>query len=294
MTEGASLSYSIFDLAISRLVLLAGAVLLAQVAWITLITRALNATVNDLFTKPAVVLLPWLAPATLSAFLIYWLGVRLLERRKVGELALADAPLYLTVGAIGGFILFGMVMSVLWAGRWVAYDGYAGLTNVAATLLIFAAGATFEELIYRGAIFRIVEESLGTMIALTLSAILFGASHLGNTAATMASALSIAVAGGMVFGLAYTLTRSLWLPIGLHFGWNFAQGGMFGAAVSGHPVRGLLKFTLSGPSFVTGGAFGPEASIYTTIFGVIVATALGVVAYRRGQWTPLRFRFRVS
>jgi len=69
--------------------------------------------------------------------------------------------------------------------------------------LIFAAGVTFEELIYRGAIFRIVEESLGTTVALAVSALLFGLSHLGNNGASLASALSIAVTGGITSSLTY-------------------------------------------------------------------------------------------
>ena len=133
----------------------------------------------------------------------------------------------------------------------------------------------FEELIYRGAIFRRSEESLGTSVALELSAVVFGLSHLADNAATLSSALSIAVTGGTALGLAYTLTRILWLPISLHFGWNFSQGALVGGAVSGYRLHGVFRFTFSGRILVIGGAFRPEASIYTTVFGLIFALGLG-------------------
>jgi uncharacterized protein len=281
---------SVFDSAIIRLVLLVGAIRSTQLGWVVLITRMLHTEVRGLFSLPVLALLPWLLMAIVSAFLVYWIGVRLMERREVLELAWVDAACYLPVGAIGGFIVFAAIICVLWAQGWATYEGYAGSKDITTAALIFAAGVTFEELIYRGAIFRIVEESLGTTAALALSALLFGLSHLGNYAATLASAVSIAVAGGITFGLTYTLTRSLWLPIGVHFGWNFTQGALFGAAVSGYQLHGAFRFSFSGPAWATGGAFGPEASIYTTAFGILFAFGFGELARRRRLWTPLRFR----
>jgi membrane protease YdiL (CAAX protease family) len=287
------LGKSAFDLAIVRLLLLAGVIRSLQLGWVALITRALNARVSDLFSEPFFVLLPWLLAAIVTAFLAYWLGVRLMEQRQVTELGCSGAARYLTLGVIGGFVLFGAVVCSLWARGRVTYEGYAGWTGLPSTTLLFAAGVTFEELIYRGAIFRVMEESLGTTIALALSALIFGLSHLANNAATLASALSIAVTGGIAFALSYTLTRSLWLPIGLHFGWNFTQGAVFGAAVSGYPLHGAFRFTLSGPTLVTGGAFGPEASIYTTVLGIFFALGLAGLAHQRSLWAPLRLRLRL-
>jgi len=281
---------SAFDSAIIRLVLLAGAIRSVQLGWIALIDHVFDTEVRGLFSKPVFALLPWLLGAIASAFLVYWIGVRLMERREVTELALAGVARYLPLGVIGGFALFGAIICVLWAQGWATYRGYRGSMGIPTAALIFAAGVTFEELTYRGAIFRIVEESLGTTVALALSALLFGLSHLGNSGATLASALSIAVTGGITFGLMYTLSRSLWLPIGIHFGWNLTQGALFGAAVSGYRLHGAFRFSLSGPTLVTGGAFGPEASNYTTAFGILFAFGLGELARRRGLWTPLNFR----
>jgi len=137
----------------------------------------------------------------------------------------------------------------------------------------------------RGIIFRIIEESLGTWIALVLSAILFGAMHLGNPNATVSSALAIALEAGLLLAACYVLTRRLWLAIGLHLAWNFTQGGIFGVAVSGTTPMGILQSTLTGPDFLSGGAFGAEASI----FAVVVCTSgfifVIVKAYRKGHIT---------
>lgn len=104
------------------------------------------------------------------------------------------------------------------------------------------------------------------------SALLFGGLHLINPNATLWGALSIAIQGGLMLGACYAATRSLWLPIGLHFGWNFAQAGIFGAAVSGSSTSGggIFDSVLNGSTAVTGGDFGPEASLFAPLVCTIV------------------------
>jgi membrane protease YdiL (CAAX protease family) len=119
----------------------------------------------------------------------------------------------------------------------------------------------YEELLLRGILFRIIERPLGTWISLTISALVFGAGHLANPGATLFTSAAIAVEAGVLLAGAYMMTRRLWVPIGIHFGWNFAQGGIFGIAVSGNPVVGWLTTSLEGPKLLSGGSFGAEASI---------------------------------
>ena len=281
---------ALFDFAVVRLILLAASVQIIEVGCAALITHFLHAKVRDLFSMPCLVLLPFIVPAILASFVVYSLCVRLIERRPLSELNLAPAPCYLALGASGGSLLFGTIYGTIWAQGYAKYGGYAGLADIPTAALIFAVGAAFEELIFRGAIFRVVEECLGTSLALGFSALIFGLSHLGNNGATMISVLSVAVTGGITMGLTYVLTKSLWLPMGVHFGWNFTQGAVFGAAVSGYNLQCAFKFDLSGPALVTGGVFGPEASIYAIVFGVISAVGLGTLAYRSQQWVPLHFQ----
>jgi hypothetical protein len=113
---------------------------------------------------------------------------------------------------------------------------------------------------------------------------LFGAAHGLNTGATPIGVLAIGLEAGVLLGVAYSASRSLWLPIGMHFGWNFTEGGLFGTTVSGGQSHGLVSVTLDGPVQLTGGSFGPEASIIAIAVCLIAATILGLYSLRRGHW----------
>ncbi len=108
---------------------------------------------------------------------------------------------------------------------------------------------------------------------------MFGGLHLLNPNATPWGAVAIAIQGGLMMAACYAVTRSLWLPIGLHFGWNFAEGGIFGTTVSGSSTTntGLFSSHLSGPLLISGGDFGPEA----TIFAVLVCSLVTVYFLRK-------------
>ena len=99
-----------------------------------------------------------------------------------------------------------------------------------------------------------------------LTALLFGASHLANPNATIFSAAAIAIEAGIMLGAAYMYTRSLWLPIAIHFSWNFAESGIYGTALSGYDIgTTFITSTTQGPAILTGGSFGPENSIIALI-----------------------------
>jgi hypothetical protein len=147
-----------------------------------------------------------------------------------------------------------------------------------------------EELLFRGALFRIVEERWGTLVALLTSAAFFGAIHGGNPGATALSSIAIALEAGLLLALAYAATRTLWLPIGLHFAWNFTEGGIFSTQVSGGVVQGLFATKLTGDRLLTGGSFGPEASIVAVAICLIAALFFLVITLRRAQWRPFALR----
>jgi hypothetical protein len=218
----------------------------------------------------------------------YSLEVRYFERRPVSELAPHDAASRVTVGIGVGFVLFSSLLLFLYIGGYghqVQFNGFDGMTRHASASLGAAVG---EEILFRGAIFRITEEWLGTTAALLVSAVLFGAAHGLNSGATPVGVVAIALEAGVLLGVAYSASRSLWLPIGMHFGWNFTEGGLFGTAVSGGQSHGLISVTLHGPVQWTGGTFGPEASIVAIAICLVAATLLGVYSLRRGRWQPWR------
>lgn len=221
--------------------------------------------------------------AALIVFLAYAAFCRFVEQRPVREFALSGAVVELGAGLLIGVLLFCAVVAIIWevgSYRVIGYGPASVLFSITGIAII--SGIT-EEIMLRGVFFRLIEQWLGSWIALILSAALFGALHLGNPNATLVAGAAIALEAGVMLAAVYMVTRRLWAAIGLHAAWNFTQGGIFGIAVSGNDTPGLLRPMITGPDWVTGGAFGAEASLPA----VIVCTGFGiaalVVAVRRGH-----------
>ena len=161
-------------------------------------------------------------------------------------------------------------------------------------LMVGLGAGISEEIVFRGVLYRIVEESLGTWLALLVSALLFGAIHLGNPNATLWSGTAIAIEAGVLFGLIYHVTRSLWFCMGLHAAWNVMEGPVFGTSVSGLPAHGWIRAEMTGPDWLSGGAFGPEASLVTPACCLALALIFLVIAVRRRSIVPPFWARRAS
>jgi uncharacterized protein len=231
------------------------------------------------------------AAVALAAALIgiYAVLVHRMESRKATEIALR--PRQALAGALLGCALFATVIGLIHvvgsAQLLGVSSGFAVIPALASSML----AAVGEELALRGAVFRIVEESRGTLAALLVSAAIFGLLHALNPGATVVSTVAIAIEAGVLLGAAYALTRNLWLPIGLHFGWNFTEGGIFGTSVSGGAAgKGVFAVTLSGPTLISGGDFGPEASVIAVAVCLSGALVLIAVIVRTGRWKRWTWR----
>jgi uncharacterized protein len=188
----------------------------------------------------------------------------------------------LGAGILLGSAMFSIVVLVLaLAGSYrIATVHVTSDLAVAASILI--PGAIFEEVLFRGVLFRLVEEWAGTWIALAVSALTFGFLHGANPGATWLSSLAIAVEAGVFLAAAFVVTRNLWLPIAAHFAWNFCEGPIYGTQISGREFVGsAIGAHLSGPIWMTGGAFGPEAGLPAIVIGSVVAIALLAHAHDR-------------
>ncbi|MFD4505024.1 CPBP family intramembrane glutamic endopeptidase [Streptomyces sp. NPDC058457] len=226
------------------------------------------------------------------AVLVYGWVVRRTEHRPSSEVGREGARAAFGRGVAIGVVTFACVIgNIAFLGDY-SVRGAGSVTGALGVVGYMAAAAVTEELLFRGVLFRIVEERTGTWIALVSTGALFGMMHLLNKDATVWGALAIAIEAGGMLGAAYAATRTLWLPIGLHFGWNFAESGVFGTEVSGSggAQQGLLDATTSGSRLVTGGQFGPEASVYSVLLGVLVTVAFLWLAKRRGHVMPRRRR----
>ena len=256
-----------------------------------------------LFVVVPMILVKWLirrfalsasAESTLSdllgafvALLGYVAYVRWIERRAVSELSGRSATPELIVGFAIGVLLFGLTIGALTLAGAYRVMGRAPLGVMVAPLAAAVSAGIVEELLFRGILFRIVESAVGSWLALALSAVVFGLLHLLNAHASIQGAVAIMLESGILLAAAFMLTRHLWLPIGLHIGWNFTQGGIFGVAVSGTPTTGTLQGSLSGPDWLSGGIFGAEASLIAVTICLIVSVIFLRLALRRDKVVQL-------
>lgn len=214
------------------------------------------------------------AVGALAVTAAYFLCSRWIEHRRPPELNLRGAAPEFVAGLALGLGLFSSTMGVLWClGIYhpQSWGTFAGLGSGA----VFAVSAAIvEETLFRAYLFRVLSMALGTWAAVLVTAAFFGAIHAANPGATFFSSAAIALEAGVLLAAAYAATGRLWMPIALHIGWNFTEGTLFGMSVSGGPpLPALSHGSLSGPAFLTGGAFGPEASLAA----VLLCLAAGIL-----------------
>lgn len=230
----------------------------------------------------AFVLIP---PLTYYAYRFY---VRWLEKRRMTELSFSKAWKEFGIGAFIGLALFSLVILILWLSGYyrVINVGLISLT-VFGSLLGALVSAWVQELIFRATIYRIIEAWLGTWWALAISALLFGLIHLSSEGATLVSALAVSLEAGVILGAAYTLTHRIWMALGIHMAWDFANDGIYGVGVAGQSgvkLTGLIQASLNGPALFTGGTLGVEASLLTLIVMLLAGSIILWIAYRGGHF----------
>lgn len=203
---------------------------------------------------------------------LYAVFVRLIEKHWPTDLSLRRLIPHTLLGLLVGFIYMTLVISMITASgcATVDWNGFLGKEQFS-VFMLFLAVAVGEEMIFRGVVFRWIDERWNTWVALLVSAIFFGFIHISNSNATWWSSLAITIEAGLLLGAAYKWSGSLWVPIGIHWAWNYTQGNIFGLAVSGtYAGDTILATTVNGPDIVTGGAFGPEASIIAVLLGALL------------------------
>ncbi len=202
----------------------------------------------------------------------------------------------LGIGLGAGFLVFSLavgVAAILGVYRITGEGDASALLPALIGPAIFAAVS--EELIFRGILFRWIEEFGGSWMALLLTSAFFGAAHLANPNASPIAAVGIAFEAGVMLGAAYMLTRSLWLPMGIHAAWNFTQGEIYDIPVSGTKVHGLLVAKLTGDPLLTGNGFGLEASLIAIVIATLFGLFLLWLAIRKGEVIkPWWVRRRIS
>ncbi|WP_203076312.1 CPBP family intramembrane glutamic endopeptidase [Falsiroseomonas ponticola] len=217
--------------------------------------------------------------------------VRFIEGRGVSELALPPLRRDLPVGLAIGAGLYAACVLILMLPGIYQVEGLNPWAFLLPAIAMAISSGIFEELLFRGALFRILEEMAGSWIALILSSLVFGFMHLLNPAATVLGALFISIEAGLLLAAAYVLTRRLWLGIGFHMAWNYTQSAIFSGVVSGGVTApGLIRPRIEGPVALTGGSFGLEASLVAFLLCTATGVVLLALAIRQGRMRPPPWR----
>ncbi|MFN8443168.1 MAG: type II CAAX endopeptidase family protein [Caldilineaceae bacterium] len=208
-----------------------------------------------------------------SSLLAVFAVTGLIERRNPAEIGLDWRRFVMDwlkgAGVGAAYICAAVGILALLGGYRISGVAFVGQA-LASGLLLHGLVGVFEETLFRGILFRFLEEGFGSWVALSLTALFFGFVHLSNPNATLWSAIAIALEAGVSLGAIYMATRSLWVAMGFHTAWNFLQGAIFGVAVSGAsaPTDSLFQPIIQGNPWLTGGAFGIEASVLAVVLGL--------------------------
>jgi membrane protease YdiL (CAAX protease family) len=191
---------------------------------------------------------------------------------------------HLLLGLVGGTVIFSVAVAIAGALGVYRIVGIGSLNGLLAALIVPTVGAAVtEEMLFRGVLFRWLEQFGGSWFALLLTSVFFGAAHLNNPNSSWIAAVGIAFEAGVMLGAAYMLTRSLWLPMGLHAAWNFTQGEIYDIPVSGTKVDGMVNARLSGDPLLTGNGFGLEASLIAIVIATLFGLWLLWLAIKKGE-----------
>lgn len=237
-----------------------------------------------------------------GVLLSVFLSIRLFDQKKIIDYGLrlnSEWWKEFGVGILLGVLAMAFIFALEWLSGWVKIDGFgwnrtSQIPYVLQLMFMFVSMifvGFYEELMFRG--YQItnlfegfwgerINKKKAAWIAIGISSILFGIMHFENPNATLMSTLNI-VGAGVMLALPFIITGRLGMSIGIHFSWNFVQGGILGFAVSGVPYRfSLFQLDQHGPIHWTGGFFGPEAGI-SGMLGIILIVLLQILYFFKTQ-----------
>ncbi|MGD8730705.1 MAG: type II CAAX endopeptidase family protein [Anaerolineales bacterium] len=228
---------------------------------------------------------------TIAIVVATFIARRALDRRSFKSLGLELNKFAVTDLLLGFFIpaiMMGLIFLTFWVLGYITFDGFAWqfedfssvLIGLGSGFAMFVLVAISEEMLSRGYHLQNITEGTNLFWGLLLSSTVFSFLHLANPSSGI-SAVAGLIGAGIFLAFGWLRTRQLWLPIGLHLGWNFFEGNIFGFPVSGLDTFRLVQHSVGGPIWFTGGAFGPEAGLI-----ILPAMALGIwimILFTRGR-----------
>ncbi|CEP81244.1 type II CAAX endopeptidase family protein [Paraclostridium sordellii] len=207
--------------------------------------------------------------------LLVFFRVKKIEKRKISSIGFEKSGFFkkYLLGFVIGLILMSIVVLILYLFGFVDINknpsqpvGIFAISNVSIILIGWIIQGGTEEILTRGWLMNVLSARYNVHIGLFISSVFFGALHLLNPNVNYIAILNIILVG-YLFGLYVLKTNDLWGACGIHSAWNFAQGNLFGFEVSGINVSigSLLDLNLKGNPFISGGNFGPEAGLCSTV-----------------------------
>jgi uncharacterized protein len=255
--------------------------------FILLLMMGLNEDVMTSYGDKPLKSIQHIVALAIAGFAVYRGYAFFFERRSVSELALPGMGRELGIGLLVGAGLYAACELILMALGIYRINGLNPWSFMLPAIAMALSSGVYEELLFRGVLFRSVETWFGSWAALAVSSLVFGLTHLINPQATLEGALFISVEAGVLLAAAYMLTRRLWLSIGFHVAWNYTQSAIFSSIVSGNEAaQGLVRSTVKGPDYLTGGNFGVESSVLALLLCTTTGIVMLVMAVKRGKIVP--------
>lgn len=272
-----------------------------RAGWRLLLQTALYLVLAILFTIIASVLGLGIGTLGILSEILDFLAVlasvyiarRWLDRRSLESLGLkfsVQSLIDILAGIGISFLQMGFIYVAMFLLGWIAFKGFAWnfdpinivIAGVINFFIIFIVVGFKEEILSRGYHLQTIASGINLFWGVMISSAIFGLLHLANPNATWISAAGIFFAG-LYLAYAYIRTQQLWLSIGLHIGWNFFEGVVFGFPVSGLDIYPLIRIDVHGPQIWTGGAFGPEAGLIVLPSLILGAVLIYLYTLKRAE-----------
>ena len=221
---------------------------------------------------------------SLTVYFAYVLFVRLFEKRKAEEISINPSAFKeISLGGILGLCMITLVMSLMWMTGNFTISGIDHTAPLFQSFLFHSFFAFLQDIVYFAIVFRIIEKSIGSWIAIVVASFVFGFKHLLFPGYTFWSVFAQTLEAGLLFTALFILSRKIWLIYGFHVVWNFVQYGL----IMGFDAENLTPLFISdftGSNLITGMPVGLEASIMTFCIGTTLGMFFLKRAYKKGNF----------
>ena len=229
-----------------------------------------------------------------AAVIVYIFLFSWYEKRKITELSYSSFGNNANLGFFTGFLLQSLFIFVIYIAGGYTITQVNPFSNMIPSFTMALTAGFVAEIIIIGIVFRLIEKQFGTAVAIITMILLFIIAHSGVKDGNIVSLLATSIVAGLLLPAAYVFSRNLWLPIFLHFAWDFTEPGIYGAINPSISItKSLFDSRISGPRLLTGGPLGPQNSIQALIICLVMSTILLRLAARKNNIIPFNTSVKV-